>query len=69
MLNYIGKIATVFLSETHARLSLYICRRNLFQKPHNFIHLNLCIALLLGYALFIGGADFAKNISVSYAIL
>ena len=69
MLNYMGKVATVFLSETHACLSLYICRKNLFQKPHNFIHLNLCIALLLGYALFIGGADFAKNISVSYAIL
>jgi len=62
-------MATVFLNETHVRLSLYICRRNLFQKPYNFIHLNLCIALLLGYALFIGGVDFAKNISVSYAIL
>ena len=47
-------------------VTLCMYRRNLFQKPHNLIHLNLCIALLLGYVLFIGGADYARNISVSY---
>lgn len=46
-------------------ISLCFHRKNLFQKPHNFIHLNLCVALLLGYGLFVGGTDFARHIPVS----
>ena len=47
-------------------MKVYILyRRDLFKRPHTFIHLNLCISLLLGYVVFVGGVDFATNIRVS----
>ena len=33
------------------------CRKELFEKVHNFIHLNLAIALCLGYIVFVSGVD------------
>ena len=34
-------------------------RKELFTKLHFFVHLNLAIALLLGYVVFIAGVDTA----------
>ncbi len=36
-----------------------MCRKELIQKLHNFVHLNLCIALALGLLLFLTGIQTA----------
>ena len=38
---------------------MYFCRKELIQKLHNFVHLNLCIALSLGLFLFLTGIQTA----------
>ena len=40
------------------------CRRELVSKIINFVHLNLCIALLCALIVFIGGIEHAKSIKV-----
>ena len=43
-------------------LHLINCRRNLFLAVHNFVHLNLAIALFAGYLIFAVGVELgAKN--------
>ena len=42
----------------------YIFRKDLIEKPVNFLHLNLSIALLLGLILFVGGVGTAVSIPV-----
>ena len=39
-------------------------RKGLIEKPVNFLHLNLSIALLLGLILFVGGVETAVSIPV-----
>ena len=41
------------------------CRNELIQKLHNFVHLNLCIALSLGLLLFLTGIQTATANIVS----
>jgi len=36
-----------------------MCRKELITKLHNFVHLNLCIALALGLLLFLTGIQTA----------
>ena len=45
--------------------SLSIYRKELIQKLHNFVHLNLCIALALGLLLFLTGIQTATANVVS----
>lgn len=40
-------------------MSKLFLRKELFRKVHNFVHLNLAIALLLGYVVFLAGIDTA----------
>ena len=42
-----------------------ICSSELFTSVHYFIHLNLAIALLLGYTVFLAGVDTAVGNRVS----
>ncbi len=40
--------------------NIFLCyRKELIQKVHNFVHLNLCIALALGLLLFLTGVQTA----------
>ncbi len=48
---------------------LFVVRKDLFEAFHNFIHLNLAVALLLGYLLFLGGIDTATGNTVSYHVV
>ncbi len=48
---------------------LFDVRKDLFEAFHNFIHLNLAVALLLGYLLFLGGIDTATGNTVSYHVV
>ena len=41
------------------------CRRELFQKVHYFIHLNLAITLFLAYLMFVVGVEPARASAVS----
>ena len=36
-------------------------RKQLFEKPHNFVHLNLAIALFLAFLVFVAGIESAKH--------
>eukprot|EP00731_Ephydatia_muelleri_P017053 Em0010g151a len=36
-------------------------RKQLFEKPHNFVHLNLAIALFLAFLVFVAGVESAKH--------
>ncbi|KAL5499719.1 hypothetical protein EMCRGX_G011178 [Ephydatia muelleri] len=36
-------------------------RKQLFDKPHNFVHLNLAIALFLAFLVFVAGVESAKH--------
>ena len=38
---------------------LHQCRKELFKRVHNFVHLNLAIALCLAYTVFVAGVDTA----------
>ncbi len=38
---------------------LLMFRKELLIKVHSFIHLNLCISLLLGYLVFLSGVETA----------
>ena len=38
-----------------------MCRKELITKLHNFVHLNLCIALALGLFLFLTGIQTATG--------
>ena len=38
-----------------------MCRKQLFVAVHNFVHLNLSIALLLGYLVFAVGVELAAR--------
>ena len=42
-----------------------ICRNTAFKGIHNFIHLNLALALLLGLILFVSGNEIATESDVS----
>lgn len=37
----------------------FVCRKTLFSEVHNFIHLNLSLALLLGLIVFVAGIETA----------
>ena len=39
----------------------YIDRKQFLEKPHNFIHLNLAIALFIAFLIFVAGVETAKN--------
>ena len=41
------------------------CRNTLLRGVHNFIHLNLAIALLMGLLVFVGGIERATEHEVS----
>ncbi len=41
------------------------CRKTLFTSVHNFVHLNLCISLLLSYSVFVAGVSTAVGDTVS----
>ena len=41
------------------------CRKTLFTSVHNFVHLNLCISLLLSYSVFVAGVSTAVGNTVS----
>ena len=45
------------------------CRKELFTSVNFFIHLNLCIALLLAYVVFLAGMTTAKGNRVSQCML
>ena len=45
---------------------VYFYRRELIERIHNFVHLNLCIALSLGLFFFLTGMQTATSNSVSY---
>ena len=40
--------------------------KKLFTAVHNFVHLNLAIALFIGYLVFAVGVEFAKDNKVEY---
>ena len=40
---------------------LYFCSKKLFTAVHNFIHINLAIALFIGYLVFAVGVELAKD--------
>ena len=44
---------------------MHLYRKELIQKLHNFVHLNLCIALSLGLFFFLTGIQTATGNSVS----
>lgn len=46
-------------------VSLCFLSKTLLVSVHNFIHLNLAIALLLGYILFLGGIETATATTVN----
>ena len=39
-------------------------RKELFEKPFNFIHLNLAVALMLALIVFVAGTETATSIPV-----
>ena len=47
----------------------YHYRKTAFKGTHNKIHLNLCIALLLGLIVFVSGIESAKNDKVATSLL
>ena len=38
-----------------------LCSKKLFSTVHNFVHLNLAIALFMGYMIFAVGVELAKD--------
>ena len=44
-------------------------RHTTMKEKQNFVHLNLCIALLLGCIIFVGGLETAKDNKVSLCII
>ena len=53
-----------FLTKVHiwvGLLSFPLPRKQLFTSVHYFIHLNLAIALFLGYATFVAGIEYATE--------
>ena len=42
-----------------------ICRNTLLEGIHNFIHLNLAIALIMALIVFVGGIETATDSEVS----
>ena len=67
--------ATALLNQLHLYtcmcthdISSHFYRKNLFSAVHNFIHLNLSIALFVGYIVFAVGVELAaKNTVRSYS--
>ena len=43
-----------------------ICSKKLFSTVHNFVHLNMAIALFVGYLIFAVGVELAKGNEVGY---
>ena len=71
----IAKNSSYFLYRSlHAKLILFFLstitfRKELFKSVHYFIHLNLSIALLLGYVAFLAGIDTAVGNRVSHVTI
>ena len=60
-------VHTAILSSTGVQVIhiLYrIFRKELITKVHNYVHLNLCIALTLGLVVFLAGVDTATSVPV-----
>ena len=45
----------------YSDLCVSYCRKKLFKAVHNFVHLNLAIALFVGYLTFAVGVELAKS--------
>ena len=45
----------------HHVCSNFFCSKKLFTAVHNFVHLNLAIALFIGYLTFAVGVELAKD--------
>ena len=48
---------------------LVTCRKKLFSAVHNFVHLNLAIALFVGYLVFTVGVELATKNEVNGTLL
>jgi hypothetical protein len=51
----------------HAVFPFY--RKGMFTSVHYFVHLNLCIALLMGYIIFLAGIDSAVKNRIGCAVV
>ena len=40
---------------------IFLCSKKLFSAVHNFVHLNLAVALFVGYLTFAVGVELAKD--------
>jgi len=45
----------------YSDLCVSYCRKKLFKEVHNFVHLNLAIALFVGYLTFAIGVELATS--------
>ena len=54
---------------TYIHTYIYLFRKELIKKVHNYVHLNLCIALTFGLIIFLAGIDTATAVPVSSAHL
>ena len=60
----------VYLSIEWSLTNVFLCcRKELIQKVHNFVHLNLCIALALGLLLFLTGVQTATANEVGLSLI
>ena len=60
----------VYLSIEWSLTNIFLCyRKELIQKVHNFVHLNLCIALALGLLLFLTGVQTATANEVGLSLI
>ena len=48
---------------------MYVHRKRIFNQTQHFLHLNLCIALLLGLATFVSGIERAAEYRVSDPVI
>ena len=57
-----------YQANTSTYVPHFLFRHTTMREKKNFVHLNLCIALLLGCIVFVGGLETAKDNKVSFQI-
>ena len=60
---------TLYNSRSDAVKYIHFCSQQMFTSVHYFIHLNLSIALLLSYVVFLAGVDTAIGNRVRWSVL
>ena len=58
------QVCSYLITDMHLTSDPFACRKNIFNHIQHFIHLNLCIALLLGLITFVTGIETASEYRV-----